>query len=276
MISFKDLRVVGLEEILCQLRMVCKDLEIEFFIVGAIARNIWYASNKKMFLGTKDIDIGVYVPSDEKYNDLIRVLEERFAFTKSSTNRFALISKDGHQLDLLPFGEIEKASQVMIKGKVYSQIDLEGFREVYQFGVEEVDLEGNKFKICTIPGMVILKLIAYDDNPQERVKDVKDISSILLHYPNIEMSLIWDKHADLLQDDLEQKDIGVIALGREMGKQIGDNLQLRARIISILQRIIKNDYRFLSLMIEDPLEETEEMKSQLMLNLLKGFENKIN
>lgn len=49
--------------------------------------------------------------------------------------------------------------------------------EVYQSGTEEVEMEtGHNFKIATLPSIVLLKLIAFDDRPEKRSKDARDIA----------------------------------------------------------------------------------------------------
>ena len=59
-ISYEALSIEGLKDVFLQISEMCKELGIDFFIVGAIARNIWYVSNDQNPKGTKDIDFGIY------------------------------------------------------------------------------------------------------------------------------------------------------------------------------------------------------------------------
>jgi predicted nucleotidyltransferase len=46
---------------------------------------------------------------------------------------------------------------------------ISGLREVYEAAIEEVNFEGSyRFKVATLAGIVILKLISYDDRPEIR------------------------------------------------------------------------------------------------------------
>ena len=65
----------------------------------------------------------------------------------------------------------------MIKTESLSTIAINGYQEVYEVGTIDVNFEDETiFKVCTIPGIVLLKFISYDDRPEIRTKDIFDIS----------------------------------------------------------------------------------------------------
>jgi len=224
-LSYDALAVAGLKNVLEQVGGACRELEIDCFIVGAIARNIWYASHGEGVRGTQDIDFGVYVPDEDKYNQLRQKLIDEYAYQPSTTNAFCLITPDSQLVDLLPFGAIENKDAVMIQGQGLTKINLEGFKESYEMGLTETRIEEDIYAVCSIPAMMILKLIAYDDRPERRLKDVKDINSICQYYPDIEAQFIWENHADLYDENREHKDVAMIALGREIRKNCSKQLQ---------------------------------------------------
>lgn len=268
---YDALSVDGLKDILHQVSETCKELEIDFFIVGAIARNIWYVSNNEKARGTKDIDFGIYVPNEARYNLLRKKLKEDYNYRVSQENAFCLIAPDGNQVDLLPFGGIEKEGQVIIEGKGLTTLNLHGFKEVYDLGVIEKNIGNETYKTCSIPGIMILKLIAFDDRPNRRTKDIEDINSICIHYPSIEREFIWTDHFDLYGGELEQQDIGHIVLGREMKKLVQQNQLLVDRLTRIMNKAINGETPFLPLMISDQIVETIEMKKKIITNLKLGF-----
>ncbi|MEZ5055515.1 MAG: hypothetical protein R2879_00615 [Saprospiraceae bacterium] len=106
--NYDLLKVEGLKTPLQEISEACNILGINFFIVGAIARNIWLAANKENATGTKDLDFGVCVPDEETYNELRNKLIEDYNYQPKKGNAFCLITSEGIQVDLLPFGEIEK------------------------------------------------------------------------------------------------------------------------------------------------------------------------
>ncbi len=270
-INYDALAVEGLKDVLTKVSTTCRDLNIDFFIVGAIARNIWLASHGENPTGTKDIDFGVYVPSTEKYNELKAALIEKYGYIVNSTNAFCLITPDGKQVDLLPFGEIEEEGQVIIEGTGLTKVNLEGFEEAYYLGATDISIGEENYKACSIPAVLILKMIAFDDRPEERTKDVKDINAICKYYPDIESNYIWEEHCDLYEGDREHAEVAMIALGRQMKTIIGGNTKLFTRIIKIIDEALNLKSKLLLHMIENSGTETLEMKGKLLEYIKKGL-----
>lgn len=240
-INFESLRQEGLKPLFEALERGFKALNIDFYLVGAIARDTWFAHHGIIPLGTKDVDFAVCIPSKENYEKLRQYLCNKEGFGSSKQNQFVLFNPQGLQVDLLPFGEIEVEGKVMIEGKGLTQIAVNGFREVYENGTDLVSFENKQaFKVCTLPGIVILKLIAYDDRPEVRQNDIKDISLILKHYFDIETDIIYEQHNDLFEDNRDTPIIAARVVGRQMKRIIGRSIDLEKRVTAILQREIDN------------------------------------
>jgi predicted nucleotidyltransferase len=205
------------------------------------------------------------------YNDLRKTLIKDFQYTASTGNAFCLISPERIPIDLLPFGEIEYADALNVEGVGLTSVKLDGFKEVFERGTMEVKIGSETYRSCSIPGIVILKMIAYDDRPGRRGKDIEDINAICQHYPTIEDEHIWVNHSDLYDDELDHFDVGMIVLGREMSRMISDNKNLRKRIFEILNKAINLETDFISVMIKDPLKETIDQKRNILTNILRGL-----
>ena len=270
-ISYDALKAPGLEEILGQVSATCKAIGIDFFMVGAVARNVWFASHEEFPRGTKDIDFAVYIPDISKYNQLRERLLTDYGYRDSTENAYCLLSPDGNQVDLLPFGEIEAEGQVMIQGKGLVSINLDGFREVYRQGVEKIRLGEELYAVCNIPSIIILKLIAFDDRPEHRVKDVKDIAGIVRVYPYLEEEHIWSRHFDLYDNDRSHEDVAMIGLGREIQHIVGENVKLHTRLTAVLSRGITGASRLADHMVLDSDKESVEQKKHVLNNLLTGL-----
>lgn len=253
-----------------EITAACNRLQINYFIVGAIARNIWLASNEEKPSGTKDIDLAVFVSRVEIYNDLRNILADEYGYRLISGNAFCLLTPTGQQVDLLPFGEIEDSEEVSIQGVGLTTINLEGFKEVFARGTLPVKIGQDTYRSCSIAGIVILKMIAYDDRPEYRMKDVEDISSICNHYPIIEDENIWATHSDLYDTGKKHEDISMVVLGREMNTLIGENTSLRGRISQIIQNAIDMHSQFIFLMIKNPEKETVDQKRNILKNIMRG------
>ncbi len=262
----------NLKKIISDTIQASNELEIEFFGVGALARNYWYLENDLPPQGTKDVDFGVYLPDENRYIQLKSKMIQNFGYVQSQENVFCLISPDGTPVDFLPFGEIENNSKLLIESKGLTNIKLDGFKEVYQNGIRSVQIGSQTLNICTIPSVVLLKLIAFDDRPIYRSKDPLDIAYIINNYPHVEADLIWNKYHNLYEQELSHEEIGVIVIGREMYHLIKDSNKLIARVVDILQRGIDLSSSLAERMIIDNSKETLEEKQGLLKLLKRGME----
>ncbi len=64
--------------------------------------------------------------------------------------------------------------------------------------------------------MIILKLIAWSDRPEERTDDLPDILKIIEHYFNLEYDEIVEFHYDTFpEDEIDQLLVAAEVLGRK-------------------------------------------------------------
>lgn len=106
-IKSTDLRIEGIHEIFIPLERTLRALEINFYLVGAIARDVMTLVHKeKLFTATADMDIAVMVSSIEEYERLkIKlIIYEDFEEDKNEPYR---LYRNKKAIDLLPFGKIE-------------------------------------------------------------------------------------------------------------------------------------------------------------------------
>lgn len=210
---------------------------IDYYLIGAVAREVWMQGMKDITprRATTDIDFGVLIKNSEHFVALKAYLTRVEGFTSYRENAFVLIAPDGRQIDILPFGEIEKEGKVTVMGTGMTSLYVDGLKEVYEEGVPEVTFEGKiTFKVCTLPGIVLLKFIAWDDRPEMRSDDLIDIADIISHFFNIYDELIWTEHNDLFGSEKELEIISARVLGREMGKFLRRNISLKHRVLGFL------------------------------------------
>lgn len=249
--------VSGLSDVLKAVNSACRELEIDFFILGAIAKNRWLFEHGAPVEGTKDIDLGVYVPSEDVYGQLRNGLTSKFGFSESRQNPFCLFAPNSREVDILPFGEINLKQVIHIQNAGLINIEgLEGLREVYEKGKVAVDFPEGRYYFSSIPGLLILKLVAFDDRPTERTKDARDIFSILKHYHSFEQDFLLDKHIDLFDGQREWQEISMLAIGREVARILEKNPSLNLRIIRIINDSISLKNRLILNALVDSKTET--------------------
>lgn len=245
---------------------------IGFYLVGATARDIWMKGvhNLPPKRATQDIDFGIMIKDSNVYDDLKSYLIDEEGFIPVQGNEFVLIWKDRTQVDLIPFGELEREGIVTVKGTGFTSMNVEGFKEVYEQASEEIETEDQRFKVCTLAGIVILKLIAWNDRPEVRRDDIDDIAEIIKNYFHLNDEEIFEHHSDLFTDDVELDEIASQFLGREIGRIISKNPKLTTRIRGILESGIDASNNLAELFASESHETIDYSKS-LISHILKGI-----
>jgi predicted nucleotidyltransferase len=235
-ISIESFRIAGLGDLFSALERGLGSVGVDFYIVGAFARDIWFNVHEiRERRATKDIDLAVWITDEQQFSDLKAYLIGHEGFAETRANAFTLIYRNGVQVDLLPFGTIEQEDRtVRFDGLGLTTISTQGLAEAYHAS-QPVQLDQDKtFKVCTLPGLVILKLIAWQDRPDVRPKDAQDVGYILEKYFDIAEDEIYNHHNDLFEENTDLVEIGARVMGRQIGNMLSDAPQVRERITLLL------------------------------------------
>ncbi len=249
----------------------------DYYIIGALAKDVWYSKGGKFMRQTKDVDFAVLVGSQQDYENIREYLRMHNDFQSSKGNSFVMLSPNGAQVDILPFGEIEIDDAVEMAGDGLNKISVNGFREVYDGGTETAELgTGHRFEAATLPSIVLLKLIAFDDRPDKRDNDPGDIADIIDHFFDLKADLIYEHHSDLFEEDAEKytlEQVSASVIGREIKAIIAGNAGLLDRIKTILAGHIerKEDGAFIRLMTTENGKTVEENVGFLQ-RMLEGLQ----
>ena len=254
-----------------------RKFDIDYYLIGALARDIWMKGvyNVPPLRATTDVDFGVMVKDNGMFADLREYLIKNEAFFPYKENAFVLIWKDKTQVDLIPFGELEDEGVVTLKGTGFTSMNVEGFKEVFDEATIDVKINDKRqFKICTLPGIVILKLIAWDDRPEMRSNDIPDIAEIISHYFAFNDTVIWEKHSELFLDsNVDLMLVAVRFMGREISKIVSKNEKLKQRIIGLLENGISfpKSKNMLDELLAKNLRKTVDFCRELIQSILQGI-----
>ena len=198
--------------------------EIPWLMVGATARDVFlhYIHEIPIRRATKDIDLGVQLRSWDAYEELKSRLLQSKKFAPS-TSKHRLIHNAGLPLDIIPFGGLADSKQhIRWPSGFSSEMNVTGYEDVLR-SAEWVKIGSNPDIIIPIAapsGLALLKILAWNDNPSARVKDVIDLAHILNDYLDLgNWARLEGEDADLTESmNFNVRSAGAEMLGRDLTK----------------------------------------------------------
>ncbi len=243
--------------------------ELDYYLIGAQSRDVWTNHLNLDKRTTRDIDYCVYVKDLATWNMLTEyfIKEEGFKRDEKKPYRFYF---DGI-VDFIPFGGIEKNGEVILTNPT-TELSVYGCKEVTE---EAAIIEGN-FKVVTVAGLCVMKLIAYDEKPDQRAKDMDDYLLLVKNYHEIAVEELFDgNYDDLLEGDYEMQIASARMLGRHMTPILKKNNALKEKIVDILNHQLRgfgeNDIN----QMYEVRENNDELvlKFKLVLETIKGIKD---
>jgi len=231
--TYKELAIPYFKESFDCIDEVMRELNIPYYLIGvsAIALEL-LKEGIKPSRGTKDIDFAVMISRMKEYEKISSALETR-GFNKVSAPWTFYSDAFKVAIDVLPFGEIEENFTVNFNER-HTDLHMLGFREVMEEAVP-VQIEEKIANIPPLPGMVILKLIAWSDRPEERENDLSDILKIIEHYYALKWDEIVEVHYDTLdKEPFDQKIIAAEVLGRNSRLYLDKSKAISDRVLKVL------------------------------------------
>jgi predicted nucleotidyltransferase len=231
--TYKELAIPYFKEVFNIIDEVLTKRNIPYYLVGvsAIALEL-LQDGKKPSRGTKDIDFAIMISSLEDFENVVTDLQH-FGFNKVKAPWTIYHPKYNIAIDLLPFGEIEENYTINFNER-FTDLHVLGFKEVLE-EANEIRIEEKIAKIPSLHGMILLKLVAWADRPEERPNDPYDILRIIDYYYLYNLNEILDNHYDILpEDNFDQLKISARVLGRKAALILRKSEKLSVRIFTIL------------------------------------------
>lgn len=207
-------------EVLTLVAKITNTLNIDFFVIGATARDIIFdlIYGIKIQRGTNDIDFSVRVKNWEDFSRLTDALKENNFTPSKIVHRFTYKSIPG--IDIIPFGEISlDSASIKWPDKDAKEMNVIGFEECFQDS-ELVRIQSNPpldIKIASTRGLALMKLISWKDGYPSRSRDALDILYIIKNYIEAgNIDRLKSVHSDLLDDQFDFELSGSILLGRDI------------------------------------------------------------
>jgi len=232
----------GIIEMLKEMEGIFGDFGIDYYLVGAVARDIHLSADKSAEAKrkTNDVDLAIKINDEGQYNELKKALIATGRFTPHPMEAIKLFYNNRIEVDLLPFGEIEGPDINVNPTDPAFVLNMPGLREIYPF-VEDIKIDKDfSIKVFTMEGLILLKLISNDDRP-ERTKDISDIEHIIRVYFDLYSGNIYEDQFDTMElYDTAQNDYLQLVCCRVIGRKMKELLKgsdgLRERIEQILAK----------------------------------------
>lgn len=238
----KELSNPELKEILQVLNAFFQSKKIDFYIVGATARDILLTNLHGLIpeRKTMDIDIAIAISNWEEFEIIERELPQREYFEKDSCQKQRFIYKESYAIDVIPFGGIaQKDGNIYWPPDGVIAMSVSGFPEIAAATISvSIDNEFD-IKVSSLSGFFLLKLKAWKDRYLYSSKDAYDIALILDHYIEINQQRAYEEHYDLYEaEPFDQIEASGRLIARDIKVLIGGNNDTMTSLIKIIRREI--------------------------------------
>ena len=254
---------------------VARDLGVDYFVLGATARDIvlYGVFGIDPERGTQDVDLAVAV-SDWSQFDLVKaalVATNDFSADPSTPHR--LFHRDdrlkkAYPLDLLPFGGVEDDSQKIVwPPELDVVMNVAGYREALT-AAQEVELAPRFIvRVASLPGLAVLKLLAWADRGIGDPRDATDLVTIMRRYNDAgnEDRLYGEESGVLERVEYNTDLAGPRLLGKDAARIISQ--ATRNEVLAVLgeagvvERLIKDMARAIR-GVDDSISEAEALLAQ--------------
>ena len=254
-ISSKNLNNPLLKDLLKDLSSFFGSINVDFYVIGATARDIILSNLHDLVpeRKTDDLDIAIAISDWNQFRSIEENLPKIEGFEKSKELKQRFIYNGIYVVDIVPFGDVAEDD-----GNIYWPPDetiamsVWGFPEMADSTIN-VEIDGEvSIKIASLPGLFILKLVAWRDRHLVGSKDAYDMALLMKNYLDINIERAVEEHYDLyVTDEFDQ----VIA-----------GAQLMARDVKLLMRNNEKTLEYLReiLVKEIELAEGSQLINQLM------------
>jgi predicted nucleotidyltransferase len=214
--------------IVCVLRAldpIARNAGCAYFVAGATARDIMLANIHGLRPGraTRDIDFGVTVEDWNRFAALKESMTAtgRFVPDRRALQRMTYVDRAAGfsiPVDLIPFGGVASAGAIEWPPNRDTVMNVSGFEEALAAAVP-IEFEPQlKVRVASLPGLMLLKLIAWSDRGLETGKDAVDMQRLLTSYADAgNTDRIYNQEMELLEaHGYDMELAGAELLGRDV------------------------------------------------------------
>ena len=210
--------------VLADLAELATDSDIEFFVVGAMARDMIldYGFGIDAGRATRDIDLGIRVADWQEFERLVNLLKDSNWHCREQ-QQHRLIHKSGIPVDLIPFGAIESNDGNILWPPHFNEaLSVMGFTDAYAdcWHVQIRQAPSLDIHVASPAGQALLKLVAWRDRGFVRGgRDATDVRLLMERYLDLDnIARIAEEYPDWLDDDFDYPVVGAKLLGVDVAR----------------------------------------------------------
>lgn len=228
-----------LKELLKKLTDYFQSIGSDFYVIGATARDIILSGIHKQTSArrTVDLDIAIAIKNWEKFEQISKGICEIDGFQKSSKQKQLFLYKLIFKLDIVPFGEVAKAdNNIYWPPEEEFAMSVVGFTEVANKTLDVTIDDEFTVKVASLPGICILKLVAFNDRKYQTNKDADDLAFIIENYLEINIERTAEEHYDIYEvENFNTFTAGASLLGKDIKSILWENDGAIHTFIQILE-----------------------------------------
>jgi len=263
--------------ILDALHTVAAKLGFSYFLVGATARDVLmtHVFGLEVQRATHDVDFAVALEDWRSFDVLKGELLDTGDFAPADGRMHLLRYKprefnNAFPLDLIPFGGIEHTShEIAWPPDMDVVMNVTAYAEALKSALQVDVGNGLVVPVISIPGLAVLKLLAWNDRGLSENKDARDLFFLLSRYADAgNTSRLYDEAFPILEAcGFDPGLAGARLLGQDAGLILEEHS--RRSILAVLKEPRKRD-RLIIQMVPDRLASSE-----TALALIEQFEQGI-
>ena len=176
-------------ETLLRVAPLTKQRGVPLLLVGAFARDVhlWHVHHIEIIRSTADIDLSIQLPSWDAFESLRdQLLQSGFEKPNPDHQETFRDTVTGQEIDLIPFGAISQDGEKIIWPGGGHPFSIVGFQDALEHALLLEITDGKATEalhIATLASLVLLKIVAISDSPQDRrKKDAVDVGFIIEKY----------------------------------------------------------------------------------------------
>ncbi|MFO1406547.1 MAG: nucleotidyl transferase AbiEii/AbiGii toxin family protein [Steroidobacteraceae bacterium] len=226
-------------EVLCAVDSAARDLAIDYFVAGAMARDIVLLNVRGFdtLRATRDIDLAVSVSGWDQFDALKTRLIDSHGFSTGNGATQRVYYAAVYPVDLVPFGGVvEDDGNISWPPDSAIVMNVLGYNEALYSTLKVEVRPGTVIPVASLASLAMLKVFAWTDRGHRDRKDALDLALLLRRYADtIDAGDLHSSEVAVLEAvDYDYERAGARILGKHVRQMAAP--QTAGELLSHLQR----------------------------------------